>query len=858
MIRIEEFLFVEDVESSQAEHLVSTYPDLTFRTKDEFYKFFEYQKIKLQKRKNTLSPNDKTAGKNSILESQQLLSRLKEFKSSSDYDYVRKYIIKQKVIQESISSNNLELAQSTLSEIDKEEVDPFFNFVVRKLLTGSETGLLPSENLKSLINDLTKSEQQPSINLNTDVVRDESNRIVTYKNYLKNKGSVLIPIVDYRFVLSSANYVVPRQFSSIEDAVNAERNVLQKAQDWASDITIGADEAVLIEKLKELINRDETSLPALEIKVEELKQQLEDTKIRETELTTTNDNLVEAIEQLSNEFIAKDNENTALGEQISVLNQVIDTTITELESSVTEQLDETKASFDNLSTTLAEESAKRSEELKRIQEQAAAQAAAQAEQATAQLEAFKTSIEKVVDSIAKSGQNNTGGGQNNTGGNNTTGGGQNNTGGGLTDIQRKIARMSGVLQNDVAFINRTSDQKKLPFAIFDDFARVLGPELKWKIISDKVLWTDTAEGTSAPSRTPSKLFWTGGFGPGDNGGTQANLLAYQSIMPKMVYALTGIDPRKEPKELDPVDRIKQVQPETVETLWDIFSRYKTISFDTPKLYDIDPLWDTAYIRKILGSVPPEYQSLFNPDVLSPAAEADARRTIKDVVNSQLPKAINNPEIVFRVFDAISSLLDVKIPWDGSIRPNTIGGSDWDASLRESANIIKNAIDAVPSNDDSVLAVIFGTLKLPEYGQLITKRLAGSERPQRTDKDPGPTCTRDSALSKIRQIVTEPKVVNSDEFRKDVLKTIRGSISTTDLGQTGLFWSFAIGTFFVLGGPIPSAEAYTSYINHILSTILPNADLQDVCDLSFNLGGTYEKATLPDPPKGGVSYGKYPQ
>jgi hypothetical protein len=421
MIRIEDFLFVENIEPSQAEALIAKYPNLSFNRTDEFYSFFETKGDKLQRAKpKPAIVNGNEFPSDPANDSQILLERLKNFKSSTDYDYVRKYIIKQKVIQESIASNNLNLAKTTLGEITEEELDPFFNFVVRKILTGSESGLLPSENLKNLFDDLTKKTKQTSeINLDDQVVRDELGRIISYKNYLKNRGAVNVPMIDFRFVLDSVGYVIPREFTSIPEAVNAEKFVVQRAEEWASDVTIGADEAVLIEKLKELINEDQRSVPALELKVQSLNNQVESLQQREQSLRDTNDNLVEAIDQLSNEYLTKATEAELKDQEITVLTETIDSTLSNLEANVTSQLEDTKVAFDNLSSKLEEQS-------KRAQEQAE-------KQSQAQLDAFREAIDKVVasnTSTTQSGTSGTSGGNTTSGGSSTSGGsGGSNTGG---------------------------------------------------------------------------------------------------------------------------------------------------------------------------------------------------------------------------------------------------------------------------------------------------------------------------------------------------------------------------------------------------------------------------------------------
>ena len=106
MIRIEEFLFSENVEESQSENLISKYKNLSFETRAQFNDFFQSQGIRLLRLKKTEQSN-----------SQAVLERMKNFKSSVDYDYVKKYIIRQKAIADSIRTENLESALQSFREI---------------------------------------------------------------------------------------------------------------------------------------------------------------------------------------------------------------------------------------------------------------------------------------------------------------------------------------------------------------------------------------------------------------------------------------------------------------------------------------------------------------------------------------------------------------------------------------------------------------------------------------------------------------------------------------------------------------------------------------------------------------------
>jgi hypothetical protein len=403
MIRIEDFLFLENVEQSQAESLIGIYGNLSFDTSQEFRDFFESQGVRLVIKNVTESviATDDT---------QVLLERLKNFKSSTDYDYVKKYIVREKLIEEAVQVGKIEVAKNEFDSLTKEELDPFFGFIVRKILTGNENGVLPSENLKAILDEQNRRNTEVNLDPTVPVERDSTGKIVSFKNYLKNRGFVSFDTTTERYMPRSFDYVVDKTFTSIPEAVDAERYVLEKAEEWATDINVSADEAVFLEKLKRLINEDSTSVPALETKIEKLQLQLNEAEEVQQNLTDTNDNLLEAIEQLSVEFNAKVAEVEVKDSQIITLNETIDSTLTDLGTSVTSQIENAADAFDSLSSKL-EEQAKRAEE-----------------QAKAQLDAFKDGIGAIAAALQSSqvsGSNgtNTGSGGGST--NNQTGGGSN-------------------------------------------------------------------------------------------------------------------------------------------------------------------------------------------------------------------------------------------------------------------------------------------------------------------------------------------------------------------------------------------------------------------------------------------------
>lgn len=375
MIRIEQFLFEQNIEQSQAESLIAQFPNLSFNSPSDFINFFEKQNISLSKNKTTTTFVDK----------QELLQRFKDFKSSTDYDYVRQYISEEKKIQNAISAGNVSIETNLLDGITKQPLDPFFNFVVRKLLTGSETGVLPSEQLKSLLSELTKKTKQ-DIDTELDVTRDEIFRVVSFDNYLRNKGSVRVDLLDDRFTIESFNYVVSKEFTQLPEAVDAEKNILKKTAELSSISTPSTvvspeEQKNLVENLKKLIIEDSNSIPALQSKLESIQKQLSDAN----ELVDIKESDMEELKSIIDELAFQRNiiadENAIKDETIVALNEVIDATLSQLEDKVAQQLTNTTDAFDALATQI-ESQAKKSEEA-----------------SAKQLEAFQKAVGGIADAL---------------------------------------------------------------------------------------------------------------------------------------------------------------------------------------------------------------------------------------------------------------------------------------------------------------------------------------------------------------------------------------------------------------------------------------------------------------------------
>lgn len=359
MITLEEFLYLENVKETQSRLILSEYGGIKFESPNDFRKFFESNQVILEIEKI----DDRT-------EKQQLLDRFKSFKTSSDYilakNYIRDQIELKKELQRVQSNPNVTVTEVTnlLNGITSSPVDPFFNFVIRKILTGTDTGVLPSENLQQVLTNLIKAQSTESYDEVSDVIRDENGRLITYENLYKNKGRLKVPVLDERFIIRDFRYVRDTSFSTLPDAVSSEANVLAKLNEaLVTDISAGNDETSkkFLSDLGNLVNENSNSIAGLNAKIKSLEAEID---LKDQVIQTRIDKEIEHeqyIDSIATDNIQQLDEIPAKDETIIELNTQIDSTISNLEEKVTKQLETANPSFDNLSKKLEEQS-KKSEE----------------------------------------------------------------------------------------------------------------------------------------------------------------------------------------------------------------------------------------------------------------------------------------------------------------------------------------------------------------------------------------------------------------------------------------------------------------------------------------------------------------
>lgn len=351
MITLAEFLYLENVEETQATQLLNDpdYSNLKLESPSDFRTYFVQQGIKLRQ-----EPIDTKTEKT------LLLDRFKSFRNSNDYSNVKKFIEEQIRLNRQIkeireSGGTIETVTNLLNGISQEPSDPFFSFVIRKILTGSEQGVLPSEELRKILDVLIQESTKEYYDESSDLERDVNDRIRSFKNIFKNKGRIRVPVLDERFLTSDFRYVMDTQFQSLPDAVSAEETVLRKAAEAAAtDIAAGNDNATreFLSNLSNLINEDGNSIVALKAKI----ATLEDTILLKDEVIQNQIDaevrMDESLTALAVESANKSGTIQTLEETNKNLQTQIDTKLNEIQESVSQQISQVTNALDTLSQSV--------------------------------------------------------------------------------------------------------------------------------------------------------------------------------------------------------------------------------------------------------------------------------------------------------------------------------------------------------------------------------------------------------------------------------------------------------------------------------------------------------------------------
>jgi len=351
MITIAEFLYLDTIDETQSRGILNDpkYANLSFRTPNEFREFFSSEGIRL--RKETIGTRT---------ERELLLERFKSFRGSTDYLIARKYVeeqfnLKNRLREIQSSQPNVETIISILNDITSPPSDPFFNFIIRKILTGSENGVLPSEDLRNILDRLIEENSREYYDESSNIVRDSQDIIESYQNIFKNKGRLRVPISDERFLSSDFRYIIDTSFQSLPDAVSAEENIFRlitEAQN--SDQQTGNNDSIrnLLSELSNLVDENSNSVAGLRARISTLEEAilLKDSII---------EGQIEAEERIQDNLVALAEDSAQKSATIETLETVnknlqtqIDTTLTELQENISSQINNVTSAIDTLSQSV--------------------------------------------------------------------------------------------------------------------------------------------------------------------------------------------------------------------------------------------------------------------------------------------------------------------------------------------------------------------------------------------------------------------------------------------------------------------------------------------------------------------------
>lgn len=379
-IDLVKFLFLADVDITQAEYILDNFSNFTMPTYEDFFTFFKNNGITLNRYRQRTTD-----------ERVELIEKFKAFKQSYEYEIIKKYIAEEKELELLLNTTDPNVIKQALTgSVLQYSLDAFDYYIVRKVLTGTEYGVLPSERLQETLQQITAVTDVFPID--GELFRDEEQRVISYENILRNSGKLLVPTQDERYIRSRFEYVLQRNFESLPDAVNANRNILKRLADAnLNPTTAQEDIEQFLSDLKNLQLVMPNSVASLEAQVGRL-----------TEIIQAKQELIDAmvsseieheafIDSIALDNINKEQEIENKDEAIGNLQETIDKTLDELSKSVTEQMNNMTASIDTLAGNIVNQA----NSANSAQDQLIASLNAQ----IATLKSEKDSLEKTINNL---------------------------------------------------------------------------------------------------------------------------------------------------------------------------------------------------------------------------------------------------------------------------------------------------------------------------------------------------------------------------------------------------------------------------------------------------------------------------
>jgi hypothetical protein len=174
---------------------------------------------------------------------------------------------------------------------------------------------------------------------------------------LRNSGKILVPIQDDRYIKSRFEYVLQRNFESLPDAVNADRNILKRFADAnLNSTTAQQDIQQFLSDLKNLQLTMPNSVASLEAQVSRLTEIIQAKQELIDSMVSSEIEHEAFIDSIAMDNINKEQEIENKDESIANLQETIDKTLDELSKNVAEQMNVMTASIDTLAGNIINQS----------------------------------------------------------------------------------------------------------------------------------------------------------------------------------------------------------------------------------------------------------------------------------------------------------------------------------------------------------------------------------------------------------------------------------------------------------------------------------------------------------------------
>jgi hypothetical protein len=281
-----------------------------------------------------------------------LIEKFKAFKQSYEYEIIKKYIEEEKKLKTLLGSNDPNLISQALSDtVLKYKLDVFDYYIVRKVLTGNEFGVLPSEQLKETLSQLTTPTDQ--FPMDGDLIRDEEQRVVSYENILRNSGQVMVPTRDERYTTSRFEYILQRNFESLPDAVNANKNVLKRfAEARLNPATAQQDIQQFLSDVQNLKLVMPNSVASLEAQIDRLSNIIKAKQELIDSMVSSEIEHEAFIDSIALDNVGKDKEIDNKNETIQTLETAVSGTLDDLQKNIAQQMDNMTMAIDTLAGNL--------------------------------------------------------------------------------------------------------------------------------------------------------------------------------------------------------------------------------------------------------------------------------------------------------------------------------------------------------------------------------------------------------------------------------------------------------------------------------------------------------------------------